>query len=316
MRCVMRPARPSAPAPFAAMRMISGRTESVAAPVRMPSLLRMGSLAPLASSAIPDRPSVVSTWALQLVGLADELGDEKIGGPVVDLLRRGKLDDAPRIHHADLIAHRQRLFLVMRDQQEGYAKVAVQVLQLQLHGRAQLLVERRQRLVEQQHARLVDQCPRQRDALLLPAGKLVDLSLAIGAQMHHLQRLADAPADLAAVDARPRLLQSVGDVALHVEMGKQRVALEDHVYRPPVGRHARHGHAVHQHLAAGRLLETADHAKARSLAAARRAQQRDERALWNLQAHIVDRHDIAVALHNGAEFDVEFRHRNAFPGMT
>ncbi|HEY6017040.1 MAG TPA: coproporphyrinogen III oxidase [Gaiellaceae bacterium] len=44
-------------------------------------------------------------------------------------------------------------------------------LQLQLHLLAQLQVERAERLVEQEHARPVDERPRERDPLLLAAGE-------------------------------------------------------------------------------------------------------------------------------------------------
>ena len=63
-----------------AREFVTARTESVAAPVRMPSLLRMGSLAPLASNAIPDRPSVVCTWALSLLVLPTNSATKRSAG--------------------------------------------------------------------------------------------------------------------------------------------------------------------------------------------------------------------------------------------
>ena len=138
------------------------------------------------------------------------------------------------------VAHRQRLLLVVGDQDEGDADVALQVLQLDLHVAAQLAVERRQRLVEQQHGRPVDQRAGQRDALLLAAGQLPDAPRA--------RSPAGAPARAPrrrACRARPvepgrALAQPVGDVVRDVEMREQRVVLEHHVDRPPVGRHADH----------------------------------------------------------------------------
>ena len=52
----------------------------------------------------------------------------------------------------------------------------VQPLDLQLQGLAQLLVQRAQRFVHQQYARLVDDGPRERDPLLLAAGQLARLA--------------------------------------------------------------------------------------------------------------------------------------------
>ena len=152
----------------------------------------------------------------QQVGLADEIGDEQVGGLVIDLARRPELDDAPAIHHADEIAHRQRLLLVVRDQHEGDAELALQVLQLDLHVGAQLLVERGERLVEQQHGRLVDQRPRQRDTLLLAAGQFVDPRPPIARRAapspaprrrggrSRLRAVADAPAAAHRRRCRPR----------------------------------------------------------------------------------------------------------------
>ena len=63
-------------------------------------------------------------------------------------------------------------------------------LELDLHLLAQLQVERAERLVEQQHARAVDDRARERDALALAAGELDGLALADAGQAHHLERLA------------------------------------------------------------------------------------------------------------------------------
>ena len=88
------------------------------------------------------------------------------------------LDDAAVAHDADAVGHRQRLLLVMGDQHEGDADIALQVLQLDLHVAAQLAVESGERLVEQQHLRPVDQGAGKRDALLLAAGEFPDCAAA------------------------------------------------------------------------------------------------------------------------------------------
>ena len=75
---------------------------------------------------------------------------------------------------ADMIGQHQRLGLVVRDVDEGRAEIRLQLLQLDLHVLAQLQVERAQRLVEQQQRRLEHQAARDRDALLLAAGELID----------------------------------------------------------------------------------------------------------------------------------------------
>ena len=69
------------------------------------------------------------------------------------------------------------------------AELALQVHQLELGLLAQLPVERRQRLVEQEHARPLDQRARERDALALAAGELMRLALAEALELDQRQHL-------------------------------------------------------------------------------------------------------------------------------
>ena len=70
------------------------------------------------------------------------------------------------------------------------------VLELDLHLLAQLEVERAQRLVEQQHARPVDERARQGDALALAARELARLAPRELAEAHERERLGGALAAL------------------------------------------------------------------------------------------------------------------------
>ena len=88
--------------------------------------------------------------AVEDVALADEVGDEIVGRPLVDLGRRGDLLDRALVHHGDAVGHDQRLFLVVGDEDRGQAEPALQAAHLELHRLAQLAVERAERLVEQQ----------------------------------------------------------------------------------------------------------------------------------------------------------------------
>ena len=65
----------------------------------------------------------------------------------------------------------------MGDEDEGDAELALQGFQLKLHLLAQLEVQRPQRFVQQQDARLVDEGPGDGDALALAAGELPGLRL-------------------------------------------------------------------------------------------------------------------------------------------
>ncbi len=167
--------------------------------------------------------------AVEHVGGADEVGDEAVGRILVDVTRRADLLDAALVEDGESVAQRQRLVLVVGDEDEGDADLALDRLELDLHLLAQLEVERAERLVEQQHPRPVDERAGQRDALALAAGELRRPAVAeVLAEPHHVQRLQRAPrgarllADL--LDPQPVL-----DVLEHVHVREQRVVLEDGV---------------------------------------------------------------------------------------
>ena len=91
---------------------------------------------------------------------------------LIHLGRRPNLLQPPVAHYHDAIGQRQRLVLIMRHQDGRDAQPPLQQPQLDLHAFAQVLVQCAERLVQQQHRRLDHQCPCQRHALLLTAGKL------------------------------------------------------------------------------------------------------------------------------------------------
>ena len=80
----------------------------------------------------------------------------------------------------------------MRDVDEGDPDLVLDALQLQLHLLAELEIERAERLVEQQHLRVVDERARERDALLLAAGQLLRLSLPAAGEIDELEHLEHA----------------------------------------------------------------------------------------------------------------------------
>ena len=115
--------------------------------------------------------------AFEHVHVADEIGDETRVRRLVDLGRRRHLHDLALVHDGDAVGHGHRLFLVVGDDDEGQAELLLQVHQLELRFLAQLLVERAERLVEQQHLRPLGDRAGQRHALALAAGELVRLAL-------------------------------------------------------------------------------------------------------------------------------------------
>src|SRR2546430_13177873 len=73
------------------------------------------------------------------------------------------------VQDGDAVAHRERLFLVVRDVEEGRAGLLLDVLELGLHLAADLLVECCERLVEEEERGLQHERPGQGGALLPPA---------------------------------------------------------------------------------------------------------------------------------------------------
>ena len=113
-----------------------------------------------------------------------------VAGLVVDLLGRADLLDPALVHDRDPVAHRERLFLVVGHVDERDADLALDALELELHRLAQLEVERAERLVEQQRARVVHERAGERDALLLAAGELAGLAVGEVGEPHDLEQLA------------------------------------------------------------------------------------------------------------------------------
>ena len=127
-----------------------------------------------------------------------------------------------------------------------------------------------------------DERARDRHALLLAAGELVRKALAEAGQPHVLQRFRDLAGDLGR--RRLRHLERERDVALDGHVREQRVALEDRAHGPRFGRPVGQVFAVQEDAAAVGKVEAGDHPQQRGLAAAGRAQQREELAGLDGQA--------------------------------
>ena len=91
---------------------------------------------------------------LENVEVTDEARDGKVCRTVVDLRRRADLRETAGLHHRDAIAQKQCLFLVMGDEHGGKAHFALQALQFFAQALADLRIERRQGLIEQEELRL------------------------------------------------------------------------------------------------------------------------------------------------------------------
>ena len=130
----------------------------------------------------------------------------------------------------------------MGDIDESDAELFVQPLDLELQFLAQLLVERAQRLVHQQHWRIEDDRTRDGDALLLAAGKLLGKTRLVAGELDKIEHAPDMLANLRLGDAA--LLEREADILRDRQMWKQGVVLEHHADIAPIGRRVCHHRAA------------------------------------------------------------------------
>ena len=160
----------------------------------------------------------------------------------------------------------------MRDEDRGDALLVVEPAQPGPQLGADVRVQRAERLVEQQHARLDGERSCERHPLALAAGELVRALPGPGGEADQREQLVDALADLvlrALAD-----LQAERDVVADAHVCERRVVLEHETDPAVLWPCARDVIAVDQHRAAVGSLEPRDDSQQRRLPRAARAQQR------------------------------------------
>ena len=157
---------------------------------------------------------------------ADEGRDEARLRPAVDLRGHADLLDAAGIHDDEGVGQRHRLDLVVRDVDRGDAEGALQAFDLDAHLHAQLGVEVRERLVEQEDLGLAHDGAAHGDALALAARERPRLAVEEALDGEDARRLAHALVDL--VLRRFAVAQAVGHVVVDGHVRIERVALEHH----------------------------------------------------------------------------------------
>ena len=168
----------------------------------------------------------------------------------------------------------------------GDAERLLQRLDLVAHLLADPRVEIGQRLVEQQDLRVDGKRAAERHALPLTAGERGHLALAEPVEPQHREQLGHSPGDLGAADA-PQF-QAVTDVLRHRHVRPQCIGLEHHRDVALVGRQPGDIAPADRYLTACHSDETANGAQQGGLAAARRAQKRNELAACGAQRDMVE----------------------------
>jgi hypothetical protein len=221
---------------------------------------------------------------------ADEVGHLASAGPVVQTIGRVPLGDRAGLHHPDHIGHRERFVLVVGDQQRGRARLVEDVAQFHGQPFAQVRIEVREWLVQQQQAGRGRQRTGQRHALLLTARQFVRKARGEAAQSDQIEHALDAGLALAA--PQPGRAQSESDVVADAEVRKQRVVLEHDAHAAVFGfdPDVRPDHLLilDPHRTGRRFHESGDGAQRGGLAAPGCAQQAADAPLRQLEAEPVD----------------------------
>ena len=228
--------------------------------------------------------------AIDDVAVADEIRDKRVLRLVVNALWRADLLNPALVHDHDGIRHGEGFLLIVRDEDERDAELALQLDELALHVLPELQVERRQRLIEEQHLGLVHDGARDGNTLLLPARELRHLGVLIAVEVDEFQRIADLVADIAfilALDA-----QAERDIIRDIHMRKQRILLENRIHLTLLRRHLRDILSLEQDAALIRCLKAADKPQERRLSTAGRSQQGHELILMHRQIQILENHPI------------------------
>ncbi|CAG9264343.1 hypothetical protein PCAR4_60081 [Paraburkholderia caribensis] len=247
-------------------------------------------------------------FARQRIRAAEKRRRERRSGALVCIERRAQLRDAPFVQHGDAIAHRHRFDLIVRDEDRRDAEALLDRAQFDMHFFAQLRVEIRHRLVEQQQFGAHRQRPRNRDALALAARQFLRIARVESLQTHQIERFGDAHRALVALHVAH--LQAEADVARHRHVRKQRVALEHDAHAALFGSLVRDVAAAEHDAARARRDEAGDHLQRGRLAAAGRTEQRQKLAAFDGQIEMLDGGEVAVALRKALQGEEGHKRRS------
>ena len=253
------------------------------------------------------RPAPVETHAArspvteQQVRRAEERRHEARGRTRVEVVRAPALEQAPLVHHADAIGQRERLLLVVCDEDGGDLQFALDFADGAAQALADLRVQCAERLVHQQDFRPVRERSRHGDTLLLAARKLRRETVVHALQGHELEQFLASRASLARLDAPDP--QRELDVVADRHVTEQRVVLEDEPDLALARVKVRDVLAVQGDAAVVDVGQPGDGPQQRALAAAARPEQYEEFARPHAQRDVVDDGYALVTLRDLVEDD-------------
>src|SRR5690606_7159885 len=166
-----------------------------------------------------------------LPAIPHEAFNIRVGGVLANLRRRAHLLHPAFAQNDDAVAQPQRLLNVMGDENDGLVQTLLQFQQLILHVVADQGVERRERLVHEQHVRVDGQGTGQPHALPHSAGQFIGKVRTVVGQAH-----AFDPLRCGFMGLRPGISshsQPEGHVVEDIHMGHETEGLKDHADLAP-----------------------------------------------------------------------------------
>jgi hypothetical protein len=144
---------------------------------------------------------------------------EQVAGLLVEFPGRGDLLQFALLQHRHAVPEGHGLRLVVRDIDGGDPEPALHLRDFRAHLPAQLGVEVRQRLVEQERVRLAHDRPAHGDTLPLAAREVGRLALQVVGELERPGRLGNQAVDLLIGCACPGQAQREGDVLVDRRCG-------------------------------------------------------------------------------------------------
>jgi len=221
---------------------------------------------------------------------ADEFRHEGVSWFVVTLGGRPVLLQATVVEDGYLITHGHRFGLIVGHVHRRHAEILLKLLEIRPHLGAKFRVEITERFVHQESLGLPDDRTPECNALLLPARKVLGVSIEQLPDFHHRRRFGDPGLDFIVVE-----VGGVSQPEAHVlpdgHVGIERIRLEHHRKTPLFGRSVGHDVTAEQYLPLGDGFEAGNTAQRRRFPTAARTNKDDELTVVDRQIQPVDCND-------------------------
>ena len=217
-------------------------------------------------------------FAGKQIGLIGQTRHQRTGRLREHLRRRRRLQRAAVLQYGHAVGEQAGLLKVVRHQNDRDGQRTTQLDELAQQLAPRHLINRRERLIEQQHLRLARQCAGNRHALLLSAGQLGRAACVETIKIDARQPFAC----LCLTCADWQMTECHHDIGQGTQMRKQGVMLEDKANTALLRRNidgARRiepGFSAAAHVAAGRSMQAGKTAQDGRLATPRGAHQREQ----------------------------------------